>query len=163
MRFPIALEDCISLSSLPKKIYKLKSLKTIILSGCSMINMLEEDMEQMESLATLLANNTAIERVPFSILRSKSIGYISLCGYEGFSRDVFPFIIWSWMSPTSALSSPFQTTPAMSSLVSLDIPHSSSQELSPTSNHRSRLQSLGLECGSELQLSEDVRIILEAS
>ncbi|CAJ2665821.1 unnamed protein product [Trifolium pratense] len=158
----INLEDCISLSSLPRSIYKLKSLTTLILSGCSMINKLEEDLEQMESLTILLASKTAITSVPFSIVRSKSIGYISLCGYEGFSQDVFPSIIWSWMSPTSGLSSPFQTSPAMSSLVSLDIPHSSSQELSSISNHISRLRSLWIECGTELQLSEDAKLILDA-
>ncbi|XP_024641889.2 disease resistance protein RPV1 isoform X1 [Medicago truncatula] len=159
----INLEDCISLQSLPRSIYKLKSLKTLILSGCSMIDKLEEDLEQMESLTTLLANNTAITRVPLSIVRSKSIGYISLCGYEGFSRDIFPSIIWSWMSPTSSLSSPFQTSSAnISSLVSLDIPHSSSQELSSISDHLSRLRSLWVECGSELQLSVDAKIILDA-
>ncbi|KEH25154.1 disease resistance protein (TIR-NBS-LRR class) [Medicago truncatula] len=158
----INLEDCISLSNLPRSIYKLKSLKTLILSGCSMINKLEEDLEQMESLTTLLANDTGITSVPFSIVRSKSIGYISLCGHEGFSRDIFPSIIWSWMSPTSALSSPFETSAAMSSLVSLDIPCSSSQELSSISNHLSRLRSLWVECGSELQLSEDAKIILDA-
>ncbi|AES73375.1 disease resistance protein (TIR-NBS-LRR class) [Medicago truncatula] len=41
----INLEDCISLCSLPRSTYKLKSLKTLILSGCLKINKLEEDME----------------------------------------------------------------------------------------------------------------------
>jgi len=158
----INLEDCVSLCSLPRSIYKLKSLKTLILSGCLKIDKLEEDLEQMESLTILIANNTAITRVPFSVVRSKSIGYISLCGYEGFSHDVFPSIIWSWMSPTSSLSSQVQTSPGMSALVSLDIPHGSSQELSTISNHLSRLRSLWIECGSELQLSEDAQIILDA-
>jgi len=158
----INLEDCISLSSLPRSIYKLKSLKTLILSGCSMIKKLEEDLEQMESLTTLIANDTAITRVPFAVGRLTNIGYISLCGYEGFSRDILPSIIWSWISPTGALSSPFQTSPAMSSLVSLDVPHNSSHKLSSISNHLSKLRSLWVECGSELQLSEDAKIILDA-
>jgi len=38
-----------------------------------MIDKVEEDLEQMESLSTLLANNTAITTVPFSVVRSKSI------------------------------------------------------------------------------------------
>jgi len=62
----INLEDSITLQSLPRGIYKLKSLKTLILSGCLMIDKLEEDLEQMKSLTTLIANNTAITRVPFS-------------------------------------------------------------------------------------------------
>jgi len=99
----INLEGCIGLCNLPRSIYKLKSLQTLILSGCLKIDKLEEDLEQMESLTTLLANNTAITRVPFSLLRSKSIGYISLCGYEGSSHDVFPSIIRSWMSPRNTL------------------------------------------------------------
>jgi len=158
----INLEDCVSLRSLPRSIYKLKSLKTLILSGCSKIGKLEEDIEQMESLTTLLANNTAIKRVPFSVVRSKSMGYISLCGHEGFSRDVFPSIIWSWMSPTNNLPSPFQTSNIMSSLVPLDVPHSSSHELASISQCLPSLRSLWVECSSELQLSHDAAIILDA-
>jgi hypothetical protein len=140
----------------------LKSLKTLILSGCLKIEKLDEDLEQMESLTTLIANNTAITRVPFSIVRSKSIAYISLCGYEGFSRDVFPSIIWSWMSPTNNLPSQFQTAPIMSSLVPLDVPHSSSHEIASISKYLPVLRSLWVECSSELQLSHDAAIILDA-
>ncbi|WJX70674.1 hypothetical protein P8452_54753 [Trifolium repens] len=158
----INLEDCVGLRSLPRSIYKLKSVKALILSGCLMIDKLEEDIEQMESLTTLIANNTAITRVPFSLVRSKSIGYISLCGYEGFSRDVFPSIIMSWMSPTSGLPSPFQTSTIMSSLVPLDVSHSSSYELSSISKYLPSLRSLWVECSSELQLSHDAAIIMDA-
>jgi hypothetical protein len=158
----IDLEDCVSLRSLPRSIYKLKSLKTLILSGCLMIDKLDDGLEDMESLTTLIANNTAITRVPFSVVRSKSIGYISLCGYEGFSRDVFPSIIMSWMSPTSGLPSPFQTSTIMSSLVPLDVSHSSSYELSSISKYLPSLRSLWVECSSELQLSHDAAIIMDA-
>ncbi|CAK8533382.1 unnamed protein product [Lathyrus sativus] len=157
----INLEDCINLSSLPRSIYKLKSLKILILSGCIKIHKLEEDLEQMESLTTLLANNTAITKVPFSVVRSKSIGYISMCGYQGFSRDVFPSIIWSWMSPTNNVTSLFQTPAAMSSLVSFDVPSSSSDELSSFCNHLPRLRSLWVDCKSEDQLSLDSKIIVD--
>jgi len=158
----INLEDCVRLQSLPRSIYKLKSLKTLILSGCVMIDKLEEDIEQMESLTTLIAHKTAIKRVPFSVVMSQSIGYISLCGYEGFSRDVFPAIIWSWMSPTNNLPPPFQTTDIISSLVPLDVPHSNSQELSSISQYLPNLRRLWVECSSELQLSHDAAIILDA-
>ncbi|CAK8536009.1 unnamed protein product [Lathyrus sativus] len=158
----INLEDCISLCSLPRSIYKLKSLKTLILSGCRKIDKFEQDLEQMESLTTLLANNTAITRVPFSLVRSKSIGYISMCGYQGFSRDVFPSIIWSWMSPINNVTSLFQTPAAMSSLVSLVVPSSSSHQLSSFSNQLPRLRSLWVDCSSEDQLSLDAKIILDA-
>ncbi|GAU29189.1 hypothetical protein TSUD_276080 [Trifolium subterraneum] len=158
----INLKDCVNIRSLPRSIYKLKSLNTLILSGCLKIDKLEEDLEDMKSLTTLLANNTAIARVPFSVVRSKSIGYISLCGYEGFSHDVFPAIIWSWMSPTNNLPSPFQTPAGMSSFVPLDVQNSSSHELSSISKYLPWLRCLLVECDSELQLSRDTKIILNA-
>nr|WIL59989.1 nodulation protein [Melilotus officinalis] len=157
----INLKDCISLCNLPRSIYTLKSLKTLNLSGCLMIDKLEEDLEQMESLTTLIANNTGITKVPFSVVRSKSIGFISLCGYEGFSRDVFPSIIWSWMSPNN-LSPPVQTASGMSSLVSVDASTSNFHDLASISIVLPKLQSLWLKCGSELQLSQDATRILNA-
>ena len=133
----INLTDCTGLQKLPRSIYKLKSLETLILSGCSKIDKLEEDLEQMESLTTLLADKTAITKVPFSILRLKSIEYISLCGFKGFSRDVFPSLIRSWMSPSNNVISLVQTFASMSSL------------------------GLRVECGSKLQLSQDILRILD--
>ena len=158
----IDLEDCVGLRSLPRSIYKLKSLKTLILSGCIKIDKLEEDIEQMESLTTLLANNTSIKRVPFSVVRSKCIGYISLCGHEGFSCDGFPSIIKSWMSPPNNLPSHFQTSTIMSSHVPLDVPRSSSQELSSISKYLPSIRSLWVKCSSELQVSHDAAIILDS-
>ncbi|KEH25092.1 disease resistance protein (TIR-NBS-LRR class) [Medicago truncatula] len=160
----INLEDCISLCELPRSIYKLKSLKTFILSGCSMIDKLEEDLEQMTSLTTLIANNTAITRVPLSVLRSKSIEFVSLHGYEGFSSIVFPLIILSWMSTgTNDLPFPFQiTSSVLSSLVSLDVPSNRIHELSSFSNQLPRLKSLWVDCISEDQLSIDSTTILNA-
>ncbi|CAI8608217.1 unnamed protein product [Vicia faba] len=130
----INLKDCTGLSHLPKKIYQLKSLEILILSGCSKLDKLEEDIVQMESLAMLIADNTAIKKVPFSIVISKRIRYISLCGYEGFSRDTFPSIIWSWMSPTMS-SLPF------SSLLHLRI--------------------IGVQFRSKIQLTQELRRILD--
>ncbi|KAK7286877.1 hypothetical protein RJT34_22200 [Clitoria ternatea] len=157
----INIKDCISLHTLPRSIYELKSLQTLILSGCLMVDKLEEDLEQMESLTTLIADKTAISRVPFSIVRSKNLGYISLCGYEGFSRDVFPSIIWSWMSPTQSLASLVQRSESMSSLVSLYVPKSYSSNISSFSEKLPKLQSLWVECGSELQLSQELTTILD--
>jgi len=158
----INLQDCISLRNLPRSIYKLKSLKTLILSGCLMIDKLEEDIQQMESLTTLVADKTAITKIPFSIVRSKSISFISLCGYEGFLRDVFPSIIWSWMSPMNSLSSHMQRFAGISFLASLDVSNKSSHHLASISKDLPKLQSLWVECGSKLQLSHDTKIILDA-
>ncbi|XLT47522.1 hypothetical protein HN873_040126 [Arachis hypogaea] len=83
----VNLKGCTNLRILPRSIYKLKSLKTLILSGCPEINKLEEDLEQMESLTTLMANKTAITQVPNALIRLKSIVYVSLCGFEGLSRE----------------------------------------------------------------------------
>ncbi|KAL1368568.1 hypothetical protein HN51_022717 [Arachis hypogaea] len=141
----INLEDCTSLGNLPRSFYKLKSLTTLIISGCSMIDKLEEDLEQMESLITLIADKTAITQVPFSIVRSKSIGYVSLCGYEGFSRDVFPSLIWSWMSPTSKYNLSSMVQASSSALIPLDLP---------------KLRSLWVKCDSDLQLNGGVARIL---
>ncbi|KAI5392066.1 hypothetical protein KIW84_076743 [Lathyrus oleraceus] len=127
-----------------------------------MLDKLEEDFEQMKSLSTLMADNTAITKVPFSIVRSKSIGYISLCGYKGFSRDVFPSIIQSWMSPINHLSPPVQTTTGMSSLISIGSSSRSSHDLSSITISIPKLQTLWLECGSEFQLSQDKTRILNA-
>ncbi|KEH16185.1 TIR-NBS-LRR RCT1-like resistance protein, putative [Medicago truncatula] len=143
----INLTDCTSLQKLPRSIYKLKSLETLILSGCSKIDKLEEDLEQMESLKTLIADKTAITKVPFSIVRSKNIGYISLCGFEGFSRDVFPSLIRSWMSPSYNEISLVQTSASMPSL--------------STFKNLLKLRSLCVECGSDLQLIQNVARVLE--
>jgi hypothetical protein len=136
----INLTDCTGLQKLPRSIYTLKSLETLILSGCSKINKLEEDIEQMESLTTLIADKTAITKVPSSIVRLKSIGYISLSGFEGFSNDVFPSIIRSWMSPSNNVESLVQTS------VFKDLP---------------KLRSFWVECNSKRQLSRNVKNILD--
>ncbi|PNY05216.1 disease resistance protein (TIR-NBS-LRR class) [Trifolium pratense] len=109
------------------------NLEKLVLADCprlSEIEKLEEDLEQMESLTTLLANNTAIKR--------------------------------SWMSPTTGFPSMCQTSTIMSSLVPLDIPHGSSHEISSISKYLPCLRSLWVECSSEVQLSHDAAIILDA-
>ena len=144
----INLTDCIGLRKLPRCIYKLKSLETLILSGCSMIDKLEEDLEQMDSLITLIADKTAITKVPFSVVRLKSIGYISLGGFEGFTRDVFPSLIRSWMSsPSNNAISLVQTLLSVSSF----------------GNYKDlqKLRILYVESGSDLQLTQDIARILD--
>ncbi|XP_057744471.1 disease resistance protein RPV1-like [Arachis stenosperma] len=157
----INLKDCTSLRVLPKSIYKLKSLKTLILSGCTKIDKLEEDLEQMKSLTTLMADNTAITKVPFALPRLNNIVYISLCGFEGLCRNVFPSIIWSWTSPTNNLSPQMHTNLDLSNLVSIMVSNSSSSHagLSSIIKELPKVQNLQLECGSQLNISGNVNLV----
>ncbi|XP_054781600.1 disease resistance protein RPV1-like isoform X2 [Prosopis cineraria] len=143
----INLKDCTNLRTLPRSIYNLKSLKTLILSGCARIEKLEEDIEQMDSLTTLIADDTAITQVPLSLTRLKSIGYISLCGYRGLSRDVLPTLIWSRMSPTNNPLSLIPTHVGMP--ISSDMLNSNMGGLSFISTNLAKLQSLLLEIISQ--------------
>ncbi|KAK7286735.1 hypothetical protein RJT34_21946 [Clitoria ternatea] len=158
----INLMGCTSLSNLPRTTYQLKSLKILILSGCSMIDKLEEDIGQMESLTTLIANDTAVKEMPRSIVRSKNIGYISLCGYEGVARDVFPSVIRSWMSPTINFHSPIhQSWSISSSLVSIDVQSNNLSNLTPMLSNSSKLRSVSVRCYSKVQLNEELRRIVD--
>ncbi|XP_028758914.1 TMV resistance protein N-like [Neltuma alba] len=138
----INLKNCTSLRTLPRSIYNLKSLKTLILAGCAMIERLEEDIEQMDSLTTLVAYETAIRQVPYSLVRLKNLGFISLCGYNGLSRDVFPSLIWSWMSPANNPLSLISTYGGM--IISSDILKRKS-----ICDNQSKLQGLFLKITSE--------------
>jgi len=158
----INLKDCTSLSNLPRNIYQLKSLKTLIISGCLKIDKLEEDIVLMESLTTLIAKDTAIKEIPYSIVRSKSIGYISLCRYEGSSCDVFPSLIWSWMSPTR------NTVPSISpfgnislSLSSTDVHNNNLGPLSPMVKSLSKIRTVWVQCRSKVQLTQQLQSILD--
>ncbi|KAL2319323.1 hypothetical protein Fmac_028292 [Flemingia macrophylla] len=156
------LKDCTCLRNLPMIFYKLKSLKTLILSGCLKIDKLEEDIVQMESLTTLIADNTGIKQVPFSIVRSKRIGYVSLCGYEGLARDVFPSLVWSWMSPTRGLVSCIQSFGStLASVVSLDIQDKNLGNLLSKLGEFSKLQCISVQCDSDFQLTQELRINLD--
>ncbi|CAL0329513.1 unnamed protein product [Lupinus luteus] len=155
----INLKGCTSLRNLPMTIYKLKSVKTLIISGCSMIDKFEEDIIQMESLTTLLADLTGIKLIPFSILRSKSIGYISLCGHEGLAHDVFPSFIWSWMSPANLKFCIPQFWSMSTSLVSMDVQQNLGGVLTMLTG-LSKLRSVSVQCNSDSQLTSELRRIV---
>ncbi|MCH86981.1 TIR-NBS-LRR RCT1 resistance protein [Trifolium medium] len=101
----------------------------------------------MESLITLIADKTGITKMPFSIVKLKSIGYVSFHGFEGFSRDVFPSLIRSWMSPSNNAISLVQTSVSMSPL--------------DTFKDLLKLRVLCVECGSDVQLTQDVARFLD--
>ncbi|WJX91838.1 hypothetical protein P8452_73559 [Trifolium repens] len=140
----INLKDCTSLSNLPEKINQLKSLTTLILSGCLKIDKLEESIVQMESLTTLLIKDTGVKEVPYSLVRLKSIGYISLCGYEGLSHDIFHSVIRSWMSPTMNT-----------------FPHNNLDFLTPIVLSLPQLRTIWIQCHSENQLTQELKIIFD--
>ncbi|XP_022983687.1 TMV resistance protein N [Cucurbita maxima] len=96
----INLKDCKCLKSLPKGFSMLKSLETLILSGCSKLSTLPEDLGEMVSLITLTADDTAIQRIPSTIVKLKKLKYLSLCGCKGPPSKSFPSAFWSWISPT---------------------------------------------------------------
>lgn len=146
---------------LDNRLTELSLLKTLILSGCSKINILENDIVQMESLITLIAENTAMKQVPFSFVISKSIGYISLCGFEGFSHSVFPSVIRYWMSPTMNPISYICSFPGkLSSLNSAIMQDNDLGDLAPMLSNLSNLRSVMVQCHTKFQLSEQLETIL---
>jgi len=130
-----------------------KSLKSLILSGCSKINLLEKDIVQMESLITLIAENTVVKQVAFSIVSSKGIGYISLRGFEGLSHNLFPFIIQSWMSPS-------MNSLSYNPSFCMDMEVNSWDDITPLLRSLGNLRSVLVQCDTEFQLSKQVKTIL---
>ncbi|XP_047178514.1 disease resistance protein RUN1-like [Vigna umbellata] len=148
------LKDCKSLSNLPQEIYRLKSLRTLILSGCSKIDPMEKDIVQMKSLITLAAENTTVKKVPFSIVSSKAIGYISLRGFERLSCNPFPsIIIRSWMSPTI-------NSISYINLNCVDMEDNSWDDIAPLLGNLANLRTVLVQCNTEFQLSKQVKNIL---
>jgi len=147
------LKDCTRIKNLPREIYMLKSLKTLILSGCSRIHLLEKDIVQMECLITLITENTAVKQVPFSIVSSKSIGYLSLRGFEGLSHNLFPFIIRSWMLPPMNPQSYHYS-------FCTDMEVHSCDDIGPLLSIIANIRSVLVQCETEFQLSKQVQIIL---
>ncbi|XP_047154414.1 disease resistance protein RPV1-like [Vigna umbellata] len=147
------LKDCTRLSNLPKEIYELTTLQTLILSGCSKIDLLKKDIMQMESLVTLIAENTVVKQLPFSMVSSKSIGYISLCGLEGLSHNLFPSIIRSWMSSTMNKLSHKHS-------FCMDMEDNSWDDFVPFLSSLANLRSVLVQCDTEFQLSKQVETIM---
>lgn len=116
----------------------------------------------MESLTTLIAKDTAVKEMPQSIVRLKNIVYISLCGLEGLARDVFPSLIWSWMSPTANLRSCTHSFGSMStSLTSMDIHHNNLGDMLPMLVRLSKLRSILVQCDSKFQLTQKLSKVMD--
>ncbi|WVZ17563.1 hypothetical protein V8G54_010545 [Vigna mungo] len=153
------LKDCTSLNNLPTEIYDLKSLRTFILSGCSKIDIKDKDIAKLESLITLIAENTAVKHVPFSIVSSKSIGYISLRGFEGLSHNLFPSIIRSWMSPIMNPISYIHLFCMDTEDNTIDI--APLLNIAPLLSTLANIRSVLVACDTDFQLSKQVKSILD--
>ncbi|CAL2235953.1 unnamed protein product [Prunus armeniaca] len=90
----VNFKDCRVLKDLPRSFYESKSIETLILVGCWEFENLAEDLGDMVSLTTILADNTAIRKIPSSIVRLKNLKYLSLCSLR-------------WRSPSNCLPCPF--------------------------------------------------------
>ncbi|KAK4270110.1 hypothetical protein QN277_023189 [Acacia crassicarpa] len=145
----VNFKDCKCLRALPRSMYKLKSLSTLILSGCSLIDHLEEDIEQMKSVTVLKADKTAITTIPKSLARLEGLkhGYVSFPGLEGRARDIFPSLIWSWMSPSNIHQSDSESFfLSISSLVLSIAQNGSFHGLSPFLGDFAKLRGMWEEC-----------------
>ncbi|CAN6689851.1 unnamed protein product [Malus baccata var. baccata] len=88
----VNLEGCEMLNDLPRSFYKLKTIEILVLKGCSRFQILSEDLGEMASLRTLLADETAILKVPSSIVRLEKLEYLSLCNLR-WSLKLPPLLI----------------------------------------------------------------------
>lgn len=68
------------LQDLPGGFYKSKSIKILLLNGCSQFTKLPERLGKMVSLTTLEANYKTMRKVSSSIVRLKKLKSLSLWG-----------------------------------------------------------------------------------
>ena len=89
------LKDCIYLKNLPRQL-NLKSLQTLILSGCSKLKKFPQIGRNMTSLSKLYLDGTAIEELPLSIKRLTGLTLLNL--QECKNLLSFPSVICSLTS-----------------------------------------------------------------
>ncbi|XP_021813532.1 TMV resistance protein N-like [Prunus avium] len=115
----VDLEDCNLLKDLPRSLYKSKSIEVLVLSGCSRFENLAEDLGEMVSLTTLLADRTAIRKVPFTIVRLKNLRNLSLCDRKWSPSTRFG-LKRSWALPRNIPKSPDLLLPSFRGLNCLE-------------------------------------------
>ncbi|XP_018466418.2 disease resistance protein RPV1-like [Raphanus sativus] len=80
-------KGCTELRDLPVELYTLKSLETLILSGCSQLERLDDALGGLESLTTLKADFTALRKIPSSSNQLKKLKELSLDGCKDLWKD----------------------------------------------------------------------------
>ncbi|KAJ0230682.1 Toll/interleukin-1 receptor homology (TIR) domain-containing protein [Hirschfeldia incana] len=78
---------CIKLAELPLELYTLKLLETLILSGCSQLDRLDDALGKLESLTTLNVDYTSITQIPSSSDQLKKLKELSLNGCKELWKD----------------------------------------------------------------------------
>jgi len=112
---------------------------------------MKKDIVRMKSFITI-AENTVMKQLPFIIVSPKSIGYISLRGFDGLSHNLFPFIIRSRMSPTMNPLSYIHSF--------MHMEDNNWDDISPLLSSLENLRSVSVQCDAEFQLSEQVKTIV---
>ncbi|KAJ9675853.1 hypothetical protein PVL29_024687 [Vitis rotundifolia] len=83
--------NCSSKRSLPNSICSLRSLETLIVSGCSKLSKLPEDLGRLQFLMKLQADGTAITQPPLSLFHLRNLKELSFKGCKGSTSN-------SWIS-----------------------------------------------------------------
>ncbi|KAL3499761.1 hypothetical protein ACH5RR_038854 [Cinchona calisaya] len=111
------LSYCKNLTSLPNSICRLKCIKALILSGCSKLDKLPEELGQIESLQELYGNETAISEPPSSLVLLKNLKILSFGGCKGMASQTQS--LFSWMLREKCHGSRGLVIPSVSGLTSL--------------------------------------------
>ena len=111
--------NCKNLMALPSSICKLKSLNNLILSGCTKLEKLPQNLGNLESLMELKADRTAIRQPPSSIVLLRNLKVLSFHGSKWLPSDSWNSLFWSILLPCRSPDSIHFLMPPLSGLYSL--------------------------------------------
>ncbi|XP_075649786.1 TMV resistance protein N-like [Castanea sativa] len=121
----LSLRDCKNISILPNVICRLSSLKTLILSGCSRLNKMPENLSGMKCLEELDASETAIREFPSSILHMTKLRKLSFHGCKDLPPQSWDLLFCCPLLPKESSGPVSLLLPdsfsGLSSLVSLNL------------------------------------------
>ncbi|XP_052198222.1 disease resistance protein RPV1-like [Diospyros lotus] len=115
----LSLRDCKKLASLPSGTCGLKFLKTLILSGCSNLNKLPQNLGELESLEELRADLTAIKQTPSSIIFPRNLKFLSFRGCKGETSTLWNSMFSTFLFPRKCQDPIGLALPPLSGLRSL--------------------------------------------